>query len=98
MDKKELIFNMYKEQAVKSEEFRGKIKKKFKLQDREISDIYARIINYQRKMFGCPLINSDFIGTPEEIYHRIDLAKSRRKQKTHNYNENAAHNRKYFYG
>lgn len=97
MDKKELIFNMYKEQAVKSEEFRGKIKKKFKLQDREISDIYARIVNYQRKMFGCPLINSDFIGTLEEKYQRVDLAKSRKKQRIKNYQRNTELNRKYNY-
>ena len=47
MDKIELVFNMYKEEPIGARKFRAIVSKKYKLNDREISNIYARINNYQ---------------------------------------------------
>lgn len=97
MDTKELIYNMFKNQAIKPKKFKKEIKEKFNLKDREIGDLYVRIVNYQSETFGGILLNTNFIATQEELYKRVDLAKARKKQKLHNYDKNSKHNRKYNY-
>ena len=41
MNIEELIFNIYKDEVIKAQSFRYKIKRKYKLSDKEISNIYA---------------------------------------------------------
>ena len=84
MDKLELIFNLYKDQVVKIKKFRYDIKRKYKLNDKEISNIYAKISKYQQEKYGELLLNGDYIDfkTKEELrkismnrktlkYHRL---------------------------
>lgn len=78
MNLKELIFNMYKEEPIGARKFRAIVSKKYKLNDREISNIYARINNYQTNKYG-GRINKDIILNTREEYKKI--ARNRRTAK-----------------
>lgn len=78
MNLKELIFNMYKETDMWSRKFRAIISKKYKLSDIEISNIYAKINNYQTNKYG-GRINKNIILNTREEYKRI--AQDRRTAK-----------------
>ena len=83
MNIEELIFNMYKEESIGSRKFRAKIKNKYKLTDRQISDIYARIDSYQLKKYGRRIGNDYEILSKEECERRANIMrniKSRRKK------------------
>ena len=47
-----LIFNLYKDEVVSVQKFRKEISKKYKLSNIEITNIYAKINNYQIKKYG----------------------------------------------
>ena len=61
MDKAEFIYNYYKDESIGAKKFRALVSRKFKLTDIEISNIYARINNYQVKKYGKRLGKSDDI-------------------------------------
>ena len=52
MNKLELVFNIYKDEIIKNKEFRRKIKEKYGFSDIVISNLIARIVNYQIKKYG----------------------------------------------
>ena len=52
MDKEKLIYEMFKDTALKSNWFRYILIDRFKLNDKQIANIYARINNYQTKKYG----------------------------------------------
>lgn len=78
MNLKELIFNMYKEEPIGARKFRAIVSKKYKLNDREISNIYARINNYQTNKYG-GRINKEYELINREEYKKI--ARNRRTAK-----------------
>lgn len=78
MDKIELVFNMYKEEPIGARKFRAIVSKKYKLNDREISNIYARINNYQTNKYG-GRINKEYELINREEYKKI--ARNRRTAK-----------------
>lgn len=59
----ELIFNLYKDEVVSIQKFRKEISKKYKLSDIEITNIYAKINNYQIKKYGGKRETGKFIET-----------------------------------
>lgn len=66
MDVEELIFNMYKDEALISKVFKNEVMKKFGIDLKTASDLFARITNYQIERFGRKLDNFYEIPTPEE--------------------------------
>lgn len=78
MNLKELIFNMYKETDMGARKFRAIISKKYKLNDIEISNIYAKINNYQINTYG-GRINKEYELINREEYKKI--ARNRRTAK-----------------
>lgn len=78
MNLEELIFNMYKETDMGARKFRAIINKKYKLNDIKISNIYAKINNYQNKKYG-GRINKEYELTNSEEYKKI--ARNRRTAK-----------------
>ena len=78
MNLKELIFNMYKETDMGARKFRAIIRKKYKLSDIEISNIYTKINNYQINKYG-GRINKEYELVNREEYKKI--ARDRRTAK-----------------
>lgn len=87
MDKVELIFNMYKDDVIEIEKFRPIIKNKYKLSDIEISNIYAKINNYQIKKYGIKQDKSNIIeiDTKEEWDKVRRNIQSNKKRRLNNY-------------
>lgn len=83
MDTKEFIFNKYKDEVVVSKTFRKEIKEKYSLSDKEISNLYVRINNYQVKTYG-ERLNTFEYTTPEEN-ERANHNASVRRYKKRNY-------------
>ena len=74
MDKIELIFNMYKDMDIGAKKFRAIINKQYNLNDKEITDLYAKINNYQIKKYGERLNkSSDITLESSEEYKRRAL-------------------------
>ena len=84
MNLEELIFNTYKNESIGARRFRAIVSKQYKLSIKEISNIYARINNYQIKKFGDRLAKGDrvdFISKEDSLkinknmrsikYHRL---------------------------
>ena len=67
----ELIYNLYKDETIKCENFRTEISRKYKLTDIEISNIYVKIVNYQIKKYGGRLEK----GTNMELLTREECKK-----------------------
>lgn len=91
MNVEELLFNMYKEADVDTKKLRILIKKKYKLSDKEISNLYTKINNYQIKKYGGKIIKGtemDFL-TREECKRRAGIVRTikyqKRKEKEKNY-------------
>ena len=91
MDKIELIFNIYKDTDIGTRKLRAIISKKYKLSDIEISNIYAKINNYQIKKYGEKLgkgTDMDFL-TREECKRRAGIVRTikyqKRKEEEKNY-------------
>lgn len=78
MDKIKLIFNMYKDEYIGAKKFRAIVSKKYKLSDIEISNIYAKINNYQIEKYG-ERISSEYELKSAEEYKKI--ARDRRTAK-----------------
>ena len=101
MDKKELLFSMYKDEIVigSSSKFKREVKKKYNLDNREAADLYVRINNYQIKTYGSPLNdNVDFIYMDrQEREKSYTRSHSRKSSKIHKWDENTKHNRKFDY-
>lgn len=74
----EQIFDVYKNREIKSKEFKDEIIDKFEVTQREASDLYVKIINYQIKKYGSKLNNSVEIPTKEEA-NRISVNAKQRK-------------------
>lgn len=83
MNLKELIFNMYKETDMGSRKFRTIISKKYKLSDIEISNIYARINNYQISKYGSRTSNEYEVKSAEE-YRKIAINRRTAKYERRN--------------
>ena len=97
MDAKELIFNMYKDKVVVSKKFKLEIEKRFNLSQREISDLFVKIQNYQIKKYGARLDHNDIIHSKEECKKLAFNSKTRKTQRKYCKWETAEHNRKYNY-
>lgn len=78
MNIEELIFNMYKETDMGARKFRAIISKKYELSDIEISNIYAKIHNYQINTYG-GRISKEYELVNREEYKKI--ARNRRTAK-----------------
>lgn len=74
----EQIFDAYKDQVIKSKDFKAEIIDKFEVTKREAHDLYVRIINYQIKKYGSRLENNLEIPTKEEA-DRISANAKQRK-------------------
>lgn len=81
MNIEELIFNMYKDECIGAKRLREIVSKKYKLTDIEISNIYARINNYQINKYGDRISTDiEFLST-EECKKRAFLRKVAKYQK-----------------
>lgn len=83
MDKIELVFNMYKEEPIGARKFRAIVSKKYKLNDREISNIYARINNYQISKYGSRTSSEYEVKSAEE-YRKIAINRRTAKYERRN--------------
>lgn len=74
INKEKMVFELYKDKPVASKTFRPLVKRKFKLNDKQITNLYARINNYQLKKYGRRIDKGEYIEyyTPEE-YERIKV-------------------------
>ena len=69
MDKEELLFELYKDLCIEVRKFRAILKKQFKIEDKKITDIYAKINNYQIQKYGKRIEKDDQIDfkTKEDL-------------------------------
>lgn len=81
MNKFELVFNIYKDEIIKNKEFRKKIKEKYGFSDIVISDIIARIVNYQIEKYGQRKSNAVEIYTKEELLRKKFKFKNKKRRK-----------------
>lgn len=74
----ELIYNLYKDESIRSETFKYEISRKYKLTPKEISNIYIKIVNYQIKKYGGRLEKGTSIEllTREECKRRAGVLKA----------------------
>ena len=77
MNIKELIFNIYKNESIGARKFRAIVSKKYKLTDIEISNIYAKINNYQTSKYGARLGKSTDIELKTKEEYKL-IAQHRR--------------------
>jgi hypothetical protein len=77
MDKKEIIFNMYKDNVIVSKKFKDEMKEKYNLNVREADDLFVKINNYQIKKYGGRLEFNNSELTKEEMIYQNKLAKQR---------------------
>ena len=87
MNKLELVFNIYKDEIIKNKEFRRKIKEKYGFSDIVISDIIARIVNYQIEKYGQRKSNYVEIYTKEELRRKSLNARTRKGERIHHWNK-----------
>lgn len=80
MDVNKLIFNMYKDEVIEVPKFRNKIKK-YDLTSRQVTDIIAKINNYQIKKYGQRLNNKFEILSAEECRRISKLRKVEKNNK-----------------
>ena len=85
MNKLELVFNIYKDEIIKNKEFRRMIKEKYGFSDIVISDIIARIVNYQIKKYGKRKSNDVEIYTREELLRKSLNARTRKGERIHHW-------------
>lgn len=58
MDKKELIFNLHKDEVINDcSKFKNEISKQYNLNKKDSHDVYAKIINYQLDKYGGQINN-----------------------------------------
>lgn len=84
MDLNLLIFNMYKDTDVIGKKFKLDMTRKYKLKDTEISDIRAKINQYQIKKYGSVLGTDKGYKTKEECEH-LSVVSNKRKSSKRNY-------------
>ncbi len=78
MDKKEMIYNMYKDSVIVSKKFKNMLKEKYGFNAVEADDLFVRINNYQIKKYGGRLDVDTQIGlTKEELKHINKMARQR---------------------
>ena len=78
MDKKEMIFNLYKDNVIVSKKFKDEMKEKYGFSAWEADDKFVRINNYQIKKYGGRLEFNSHTGlTKEELKHQNKLASQR---------------------
>ena len=85
MNKLELVFNIYKDEIIKNKEFRRKIKEKYGFSDIVISNLIARIVNYQIKKYGQRKSNAVEIYTKEELLRKSLNARTRKGERIHHW-------------
>ena len=85
MNKLELVFNIYKDEIIKNKEFRRKIKEKYGFSDIVISDLIARIVNYQIEKYGQRKSNAVEIYTKEELLRKSLNARTRKGERIHHW-------------
>lgn len=78
MDVEKVIFEMYKDDAIISRIFKKEVMKKFGIDLKTASDLFARITNYQIKRFGRKLDNFYEIPTSEENLKTNNRANQRK--------------------
>lgn len=80
MDKKELIFNIHKNDIIEdSIRYKYDLIQKYGLEKHEIHDIFVRIINYQIEKYGCQIQKYIDDDTSEKRTQRTLKAKIRRQ-------------------
>ena len=94
MNTKELIFNIYKGQAVMAKKFKAEVMDKFEISKKDADDMYVRIVKYQIKKHGCQVRYDNSHMTTEEARYAHIKANTRKYQKKNNYWEQAKANRK----
>ena len=85
MNKLELVFNIYKDEIIKNKEFRRKIKEKYGFSDIVITNLIARIVNYQIKKYGQRKSNAVEIYTKEELLRKSLNARTRKGERIHHW-------------
>lgn len=85
MNKVELVFNIYKEEVIKNNKLRDELKKKYGFSDIVISDIIARIVNYQIEKYGQRKSNAVEIYTKEELLRKSLNARTRKGERIHHW-------------
>ena len=86
INKEKMVFELYKDRPIASKSFRPTIKKRFQLNDKQITNLYARINNYQLKKFGARLDKNIGEYLTEEDIERIKVNRRNiRRQKITNY-------------
>ena len=85
MNKLELVFNIYKDEIIKNKEFRRKIKEKYGFSDIVISNLIARIVNYQIEKYGQRKSNAVEIYTKEELLRKSLNARTRKGERIHHW-------------
>ena len=85
MNKVELVFNIYKDEIIKNKEFRRKIKEKYGFSDIVISNLIARIVNYQIEKYGQRKSNAVEIYTKEELLRKSLNARTRKGERIHHW-------------
>ena len=85
MNKLELVFNIYKDEIIKNKEFRRKIKEKYGFSDIVISNLIARIVNYQIEKYGQRKSNAVEIYTTEELLRKSLNARTRKGERIHHW-------------
>ena len=85
MNKLELVFNIYKDEIIKNKEFRRKIKEKYGFSDIVISNLIARIVNYQIEKYGQRKSNAVEIYTKEELLRKSLNARKRKGERIHHW-------------
>lgn len=81
MDKQKLLFELYKDECVNASDFRLKVKNKFNLDDKIISDIYAKITNYQIEYYGGSLTNQVEYLSRTECIKRSNILRNLKQQR-----------------
>ena len=87
MNKVELVFNIYKEEVIKNNKLRDELKKKYGFSDIVISDIIARIVNYQIEKYGQRKSNEVEIYTKEELLRKSLNARTRKGERIHHWKQ-----------
>ena len=85
MNKLELVSNIYKDEIIKNKEFRRKIKEKYGFSDIVISNLIARIVNYQIEKYGQRKSNAVEIYTKEELLRKSLNARTRKGERIHHW-------------
>lgn len=80
MNEEKLIFELYKDVCIGARKFRS-IARKYNIPDEKITNLYAKINNYQIKKYGQRVSKGDFIEhRTKDEYQRIAINRRNARQ------------------